>query len=205
MGTSKMRGAILAGGAASRYGGKPKGLELVGGERILDRVVRNLQAATASLPTIIANSEDAPAWLKGLNVVKDLVPDCGTLSGLHTAIAHDDGPVVVLAWDMPFVPTELLETLIAKATGYDAFVPESKGPQGLEPLCAVYGQACIPVIRKLMVDEDYRATGFLDSVKTGKLPLAEVEEFGDPDLLFFNVNSPNELKRAEELWRSQHE
>ncbi|MDQ5839789.1 MAG: NTP transferase domain-containing protein, partial [Chloroflexota bacterium] len=35
-----VRGAILAGGGATRFGGKPKGLELVGGERILDRLVR---------------------------------------------------------------------------------------------------------------------------------------------------------------------
>lgn len=201
----RVRGAVLAGGAASRFGGKPKGLELVGGERILDRVVRSVQAATATLPVIIANADDAPKWLGGLKVVKDLVPDCGTLSGLHTAVAHDDGPVVVVAWDMPFVPPELLEALIRGAEGFDAFVPESTGPQGVEPLCAVYGPDCAQVIRTFLVNEDYRATGFLDSVNTGKMPLSEVEKFGDPETLFFNVNTPSELKRAEELWRSQHE
>jgi molybdopterin-guanine dinucleotide biosynthesis protein A len=200
----QIRGAVLAGGAASRFGGKPKGLERVGGERILDTVVRNVQAATSSLPTIIANAEEAPGWLRGLKVVKDVVPDCGTLSGLHAAITHDEGPVVVVAWDMPFITTELLEALIRGANGYDAYVPESKGPQGVEPLCAVYQPTCGPVIRQFLVDEDYRATGFLDAVNTGRMPLSEVERFGDPERLFFNVNTPTELKVAEDLWRSQH-
>ena len=38
MTSRRCTGAILAGGRAVRMGGKPKGLELVGGRRILDRV-----------------------------------------------------------------------------------------------------------------------------------------------------------------------
>ncbi len=51
-----MRGAILAGGAASRFGGEPKGLWEVGGERILDRAVRALRTAVGSDPLIVANA-----------------------------------------------------------------------------------------------------------------------------------------------------
>ena len=42
-GATSVRGAVLAGGAASRYGGRPKGLLEVGGRRILDRVVEALR------------------------------------------------------------------------------------------------------------------------------------------------------------------
>jgi len=35
----------------------------------------------------------------------------------------------------------------------------------------------------------------------GRLPLARVREFGDPDIMFFNVNRPEDLERAEALWR----
>jgi len=52
-------------------------------------------------------------------------------------------------------------------------------------------------------DEDYRAIGFHDAVRVGHLSLDAVRRIGDPDLLFYNVNSPDDLAHAEELWR-QH-
>ena len=46
----------MAGGAASRFGGKAKGLETVGGERILDRVVRIVTEAVGEPPLMLALS-----------------------------------------------------------------------------------------------------------------------------------------------------
>jgi len=139
-----VRGAVLAGGAASRFEGRPKGLEQVGGERILDRVVRVLQAALGRPPLLVANSPDAAQWRPDLRVIGDAIRDCGSLGGLYTALTADEGPVLVLAWDMPFVPVELLEALIKRSENHDAYLPESGGPHGgLEPLCAVYGPRCI--------------------------------------------------------------
>lgn len=198
-----MRGAVLAGGAATRFGGQPKGLERVGGERILDRVVAALRAATGSAPTLIANAKDAASWAPGLAVVRDPRPDLGTLGGLYTAITAGDGPVLVVAWDMPFVPVELLEAVVAGAQGYDVFLPESGSRRGVEPLCAVYGPACAGAIARRLDDEDLRAVGFHEDVRVGYLPLDTVTRFGDPETLFFNVNTPDDLARAEELWR-QH-
>ncbi|HVO34978.1 MAG TPA: NTP transferase domain-containing protein, partial [Gemmatimonadales bacterium] len=73
-----VHGAVVAGGAASRYGGRPKGLLDVGGRRILDRVVESLQAATGESPTIIANAGDAQAWRPDLRVVPDVLPGRGS-------------------------------------------------------------------------------------------------------------------------------
>jgi len=38
-------------------------------------------------------------------------------------------------------------------------------------------------------------------VKVGTLPLERVRAFGDPAVLFFNVNTPEDLEQAEALWR----
>jgi molybdopterin-guanine dinucleotide biosynthesis protein A len=38
-------------------------------------------------------------------------------------------------------------------------------------------------------------------VRVGILSLAEVRTFGDPDELFFNVNTPEDLAQAEARWR----
>jgi molybdopterin-guanine dinucleotide biosynthesis protein A len=198
-----VRGAVLAGGAATRYGGKPKGLERVGGERILDRLVAALTAATGDTPVLVANAPDAGQWAPGLRVVTDPRPDCGSLGGIYSALTAGEGPVLLVAWDMPFVSVELLEALTAGASDFDVFLPESGGRRGVEPFCGVYGQACVePVVRQLD-DEDYRAVGFHAAVRLGHLPLETVSRFGDPATLFFNVNTPDDLAQAEELWRKR--
>lgn len=198
-----MRGIVLAGGAASRFDGKAKGLEAVGGERILDHVVTAVQGATGELPTLIANAPDAPSWRSDLTVTKDVRLDCGSLGGIYTAVAGADEPALVVAWDMPFVSRELLTALVEGAGDYDAFLPESGGRRGLEPMCAVYGPACEAPIRTLLDDEDFRSIGFHEAVRVGTLPLEQVHAFGDPETLFFNVNTAEDLEQAEELWR-QH-
>jgi molybdopterin-guanine dinucleotide biosynthesis protein A len=198
-----MRGAVLAGGAASRYGGVPKGLLAVGGRRILDRVVASVQAVTGALPLLIANAPGASAWRPDLNTIPDTRPGLGSLGGIYTAVAAGPEPVLCVAWDMPFVPEALLRALIdgAKAENYDAFLPESSGRRGLEPLCAVYGPACGPAIERRLESGDLKAISFHTDVRVGILSLAQVRGFGDPDELFFNVNTPDDLERAEALWQ----
>src|SRR6266571_4820477 len=143
-----MRGAVLAGGGARRYGGLPKGLLTVGGGRILDHVAGAVQTVTAAPPLLIANAPDAASWR----------PDLRT-------------------------------------------IPDSSGRRGLEPLCAVYGPACAPAIARRLDSGDLQAISFHADVRVGILSLAEVKAFGDPDELFFNVNTPADLARAEALSR----
>ena len=201
-----MRSAILAGGTASRFDGTPKGLELIGGDRILDRLIQSLRTATGEIPHLIANAPDAAEWRPDLDVVGDAIRNCGSLGGLYTALTISEGPVLIVAWDMPFVPAEIFEALISRFADHDACVPESGGPNlGLEPLCAVYGPNCIDPVRKQLVDEDLRMSAFFDTVDMVKLPLDEVAKHGDPETIFFNVNTPADLTKAQELWRSQHD
>ena len=198
-----MRGAILAGGQASRFDGKPKGLERVGGDRILDRLVASMRIATGELPLLVANAEDAGSWRDDLRVVQDPRPDCGSLGGIYAAVSAGDGPVLVVAWDMPFVNADLLTALVKGSKSFDVYLPESGGRRGFEPLCAVYGAACADPIAKQLDNEDYRAIGFHAAVRVGTLPRDRVAEFGDPAELFFNVNTADDLHEAEETWR-QH-
>ena len=202
-----MRGAILAGGAASRFAGRPKGLQEVGGRRVLDRVVDTVCAALGSPPLLVANASDAPSWRPDLRCVRDLRPGLGSLGGVYTAIASGAGPVLVVAWDMPFLERTLLEALITEADRYDAYLPESgvpgHGSGALEPLCAVYGPGCLAPIERAFARGDLRMISFHDSIRVGTLSLDRVRAIGDPAALFFNVNDPADLERAERLWRQR--
>jgi len=200
-----MKGAILAGGRASRFGGEPKGLDKVGGERILDRVVQAVTAATDEPPILIANADDASTWKEDLTVVPDVRPGCGSLGGIFTALSSVEAPVLVVAWDMPFVSSQLLTALIAGWKSYDVYLPESNGPLGFEPLCGVYGPTCKAHIQEALDTEDYRTTSFHEAVRVGRLPLDQVTAAGNPDTLFFNVNVHEDIQTADELWRAQHQ
>lgn len=197
-----MRGAVLAGGAARRYGGTPKGLLTVGGRRMLDRVVDAIVWVIRDMPILVANAPDAPTWRPELDTMPDVRPGGGTLGGIYTAVtAAPDTPVLCVAWDMPFVTAPLLRALVERfaEADCDAVLPESGGRRGVEPLCAVYGPACGAAIAQRLDAGDLRAISFHPDVRVGILSLAQVKTFGDPDELFFNVNTPDDLARAEAL------
>jgi molybdopterin-guanine dinucleotide biosynthesis protein A len=196
-----VRGAILAGGGATRFGGKPKGLEVVGGERILDRLVQAMTAALGESPLLVANAPDAAAWRPDLRTVGDVQPGFGALGGIYTAVIEAPAPVVCVAWDMPFVSDSLIRVLADGLESADAVLPQSDGRRGVEPLCAAYGPACREAIAASLAENDLRAIGFHRRIRVGILPLDRVRILADPDFLFFNVNTADDLARADQLWR----
>ncbi|MBM3898745.1 MAG: molybdenum cofactor guanylyltransferase [Gemmatimonadetes bacterium] len=205
-------GVILAGGGATRFGGRPKGLELVAGERIIDRVARALRMVTDDL-LLVANAPDAARWLPGVRTVADVRPGEGALGGLHAALtcAADDvrvatvdegqaPDVLVVAWDMPFVSAALLGVMRARgeAGDVDAVLPESDGSRrGVEPLCAWYAARCLAPITAALEAGDRRVIAFLDAMRMARVPLEEVRRFGDLDRLFGNVNTAEDLARLQ--------
>jgi molybdopterin-guanine dinucleotide biosynthesis protein A len=196
-----VRGAILAGGGATRYGGRPKGLEPVGGVRILDRLVDAFQAALGELPLLVANDPGADQWRPDLAVIPDTIPGAGALGGLHAAVAYEPRPVVCVAWDMPFVPPGLIAALARGLGEADAVLPASGGRRGLEPMCAGYGPGCRGPMERAIARGDLRAISFHSAVRISILSPDAVSAFGDPAVLFFNINSPDDLTQADALWQ----
>jgi len=191
-----MRAAILAGGTASRMGGAAKGLFQVGGRRILDRLVDAAVAAFGELPLLVANAPDAAEWRADLQVVPDRRPGAATLGGLYTAVTDAPAPVVCVAWDMPFVTARLLARLGQGLSDADVCLPASDGRRGVEPLCAAYGPGCAAPMARALERGDYRAIAFHEEVRTSILSLGDVAAYGDPARLFFNVNTADDLARA---------
>jgi molybdopterin-guanine dinucleotide biosynthesis protein A len=196
--TQRCTGVILAGGQATRYGGRAKGLERVGGQRVIDRVAEALASTTDDL-LLIANDPSAAEWLPGVRMAADARPGCGSLGGIHAALVHARGPALVVAWDMPFVPAALLGALraLGESERADVAVPESDSRRGVEPLCAYYTPACIAPIERCLDADDRRVIGFYDAVRVARLRAEQVRQYGDPARLFMNVNTPDELLLAE--------
>ncbi len=193
-------GVILAGGESTRFGG-PKGLARVGGARIIDRVADALRAVSADL-LLVANDPDADRWLPGVPRIADRMSGGGGLSGVHAALAHTRRPVLVVAWDMPFVTPGLLDALARRcaAEAADACVPDSASPVGMEPFCACYAPSCLPWLERALRAGDTGGARFARSLpRLARLAAGETAEFGPAARLFFGVNTGDDLVRAQAL------
>jgi molybdenum cofactor guanylyltransferase len=188
-------GVILAGGANTRFGGRPKGLERVGEQRIIDRVAAALRDATDEL-LLVANDTSASTWLPGVPVVQDVLPARASLVGLHAALAHARSAVLIVAWDMPFVTAPLLHALrVQGEASASAVVPSSAW--GPEPLCAYYPPAALDVASRLLRAHERRLRTFVAELPNVRvLPAEWAAPYGDTERLFMNVNSDDDLEEA---------
>jgi molybdopterin-guanine dinucleotide biosynthesis protein A len=197
---SRPLGAIIAGGASSRFGA-PKALAELDGERIIDRVARSLSSAATEI-VMVANDAAIVAAVP-FESRPDVVTGAGPLAGVLTALlwarerSHEW--IVAVACDMPFVDPALLALLVKHTTAdvaFDLVAPASDGPRGIEPLCAAYRTTCIDAIRDAIDRGDPRMIGFHRQVRVETIPIVEVEAIGEPARLFMNVNTPDDLDRA---------
>jgi molybdopterin-guanine dinucleotide biosynthesis protein A len=131
-----------------------------------------------------------------------VTPGAGALGGVEAALrwAMETGRpgALCVACDMPFVSPALLREIAARAMqgDTDAVVPESTGRRGFEPLCAWYSAACLPAVERALASGDRSLHALLGSVRAERIPLAEVRRFGDPGVIFMNVNTPDDHRRA---------
>lgn len=66
----------------------------------------------------------------------------------------------------------------------------------MEPLCAGYGSATGPAMAEALDRGDLRAIAFHEAVRVRILSDPEIRRFGDPERLFFNVNTADDVVRA---------
>jgi molybdopterin-guanine dinucleotide biosynthesis protein A len=202
-GRGRLLGAVIAGGSSTRFG-SPKALALVGGVRVVDRVVAALEGVVPRKGIVAIVNDTALAERIGLPHRADVIANAGALGGVHAALcwARDEGAAGILACgcDMPFIATALLRVLADDAAA-DVVVPESGGRRGIEPLCALYRTTCVPAIETAIAGGDARMVGFHDAVSVRRIPLDTVRALGDPRVLFMNINTEADREEAERLAR----
>jgi molybdopterin-guanine dinucleotide biosynthesis protein A len=188
-------GVLLAGGAARRFRGMPKGLALVDGIRIADRALSALRGATER-QLVVANDPRAARWFPGTQIVADAEEGLGPLQGLHTALAAAAGePVLVVAWDMPFVTTALLSMLRANGeAGASAVVPIAGTHARAEPLCAYYGATALATCESLLARGERRAGALYEGLPGARaLGARALAELGDPGRLLLSIDTLDDL------------
>jgi len=186
-------GVIQAGGRSTRMGGEPKALMTLGGRRIVERVVAAIAREVDDL-LVVTNTPDLYAFL-GLPMVSDALPDHGSLGGIYTGLLRASGDAAfTVACDMPFLRADVARLVIARAAEADVVIPRV-GDQ-LETLHACYARACLPAMEARLRAGRLKITGFFDDVRVLEIDEAAIRALADPELVFMNVNTPDELARA---------
>jgi len=163
--------------------------------------VRDALAEAVRDVVLVANE---PALFADLHLPTrgDRTPGLGAIGGIETALrwAMEMGRpgALCVACDMPFVSPALLREIATRAGSgdADAVVPESGGRRGFEPLCAWYSAACLPAVERALASGDRSLAALVDAVRAERIPLADVRRFGEPDVIFLNVNTPDDHRRA---------
>jgi molybdopterin-guanine dinucleotide biosynthesis protein A len=177
--------AILAGGRATRFGGRDKSALVVDGQTILSRQIAMLAAVDGVDEILIVG----PATHPSARTIADVVPGCGPLGGIHAALTEARHETVfVLACDTPNPTASLVAHLLALADGVDVVVPRTE--RGYHPLCAVYGRGCVEPIAQRLAAGRLKVIDLMADVRARVVSGGELERFGDPHQLFTNVNTP---------------
>ena len=193
MSLSDTVGVALAGGASRRMGRDKAGLRL-GGRTLLESAVIRLAEVCAEVLVADRGRGSMPAGLaEPILAVADGHGHGPAAGILGAAAARPERPLLVLACDLPRIPSALLAALAA-APG-DAVIPIRGGR--LEPLCALYRPPALAALAAQVergVDAVHRLTE-VDSLDLILLDEAALAPFGDPDEIFLNVNTPEDLAR----------
>lgn len=182
--------------------GEDKALLKLHGVPLIELVLHEIEDLTDEI-LISTNNPKALEYLH-VRLVSDPVPGEGALRGLHTALASADNErVLVLACDMPFVQKELLAAMLSINSSDDVIVPMLDG--NYEPMHAIYLRTpCLRAVENALNAGEKKLTSFFHEVRVHPLG----EEFGgryDPEgLSFFNINTPQDLHMAEEIYQDLH-
>jgi molybdopterin-guanine dinucleotide biosynthesis protein A len=196
-------GLILAGGLGRRMSGLNKPFSAIGGGTLIDRVIARAQKQCDALAINLyeTTQEGAAAFAKlGLPLLADAAPNhagplAGVLAGLDHAAQNGLTHVLSLPCDCPFLPQDLRARLFAAAREtQDGLVCAASGGRA-HPVVALWPTRLRDDLRHALVEEGLRKVGQFQQ----RYDVAQVEWIFRARDPFFNINTPDDLLRAQEL------
>ena len=129
MKNDNVTGVVLAGGMSRRLG-RNKAIEIIDGQPMISRIIKNLQKITSRVIVVVNDIERAQLLPIPDNVstVTDIFNDKGSLGGIYTGLISSDTEwAMMVACDMPFINLDLMRYMISKTNHNDVVVPVTDG------------------------------------------------------------------------------
>ena len=200
MNKDKILGIILSGGLSKRMG-SDKTFKKISGINLIDHSVKR---SIEQVGKLIVNSNDSNKISKNLDsiiIINDCIPGnfgplVGILSGIKWARHHSyHNWLVSFPVDSPFFPNNIVNRFIEESENYEILMAECS--KRVHPVFSMW---------KVNIEMENQLESFLNDggrkidefTKKFKTRVVKFEEFGyDP---FFNVNTVNDLKIANEIY-----
>ena len=206
-------GFVLSGGQSSRMG-SDKALLPFAGEPLIAHAVSTLREAGLSVAIAGAASSARVNLAAYASVIDDPQPGLGPLAGICTALAATSTRFAVfLPVDLPLVPPSFIDYLLyhARVTGHAVTVPSVNGFTQTFP--AVVDSSALPALQNELHSgrrgclSAFRVAADGLGQPIDRLAVELLAQSGQvshplglpPFRWFFNVNTPRDLRRAEEL------
>lgn len=200
MDASEISAFIIAGGKSTRFG-EDKALFIYRGKPLIEHVIERIRPVFEKI-AIVADDSEKYAYL-GFPCHVDIIPGLGPLGGLYTALKRaDTDAVFVFACDMPECSRELIRYMIRESAGCDATVPVKH--EYHERLHAIYRKSCIGAIEKRINDGQRQFSSFFEDIAIREIRDDEIWKFGDPDIVFRNINYRRDAEKNETRRWSMH-
>lgn len=180
--------------------GEDKRFILVGRRTLFERSCAVLCELFEQVCVVIA--QDSPSFQAEVPVVRDLIPDCGSLGGLYTGLRMAKTQHIFLAaCDMPFLNPDVIRYMVRLKDQADIVI--SRWATRLQPTHAVYGRDCLPVIEEMMNLHNRKIHSMIDhpALRVRLIAEREIRQIDHDGRSMFNINTPSDLEQA----RSVHD
>jgi molybdopterin-guanine dinucleotide biosynthesis protein A len=190
---------ILVGGRSSRMGQSKASLDF-GGVPLLARIIAELRRRFTEIVVVAAPESDGalPSIPEDVLLLRDQTPFRGPADALRRAL-EAIGPDAAFACscDLPLLDANVAAEIVAMLGDFDAAIPIVG--EKLQPLHAAYRRRCSSALAAMGARGESRLSAIADAVNTRRIRERELRKI-DPDLRsLFNVNTPEDYKRALEL------
>ncbi len=195
---------ILAGGVSRRFG-QDKGLISLAGKPLVMHVFEKACLVAEELIVVVGSATQRDLYLplfpKGTKIVVDAEelrsPLVGALSGFTSAGGDYS---VLLPCDTPFVSKEVMDLLFHVAPNMDAVIPRWPNAY-IEPLQAVYRtSSTLRAAQEALDKGEVRLLPMIMLLKKVRyISTMVIQEINPRLTTFFNINTPTDLRRAENL------
>jgi phospholipid/cholesterol/gamma-HCH transport system ATP-binding protein len=184
---------ILAGGKSTRMG-VDKAFVTLDDRTLLSRALQLAHAVTDDVRIV----GDPAKFARFAPAIEDVFPGCGPLGGIHAALRASQTDLnLILAVDVPFVSTELLQYLIRRArSSAAATVTVVRASAGWQPLCAVYRRGFADAAEEALAAGRYKIDALFAAQRTLVIAEDELKGVGFSPSMFRNLNTQEELANA---------
>jgi molybdenum cofactor guanylyltransferase len=183
---------ILAGGQSLRMNGDDKGLLLLNGKPLYQHVINHIKPQVDSI--MINCNRNTNQYRKAQYPVfsDDLTGYLGPLSGIYSGLLRSETDWnLFVSCDTPFLPDDLIARLAIHTSNSEAIYPCDG--QYNHPTILLIHKAVIQKLKLYLEQGNRKLMLFLKQID------AKSVDFNDQTSCFININTPEELKQANQI------